>query len=71
MAMLITPRAISEMAKMATLAIMATIVIAYSNFCMAWRDFQLNSMNININIFVILSFLWHFYNVKILIRQIL
>ena len=45
MAMLITPRAISKMAKMATLAIMATIVIAYSNFRMAWRDFQLNSMN--------------------------
>ena len=44
MAMLITPRAIAKMAKMAIFAMMATIVMANGNFSMALRGLQLKSM---------------------------
>ena len=44
MAMLTLSRAIARMAKMAILAIMATIVMANGNFSMAIRGIQLKSM---------------------------
>ena len=44
MAMLMTPMAIAEMAKMAILAIVATIVMVNVNFSMAIRVIQLKSI---------------------------
>ena len=44
MAMLITPRAIAKIDKMAILAIKATIVMDNENFSMAIRGIQLKSM---------------------------
>ena len=44
MAMLMTPMAIAEMAKIAILAIMATIVMANVNFSMAIMGIQLKSI---------------------------
>ena len=44
MAMLITPRAIGIEAKIAILAILATIVMANGNFSMAMRVIQLKSI---------------------------
>ena len=41
---LITPRAITKMAKMAILAIMATVVMVNGNIIMAIRGIQLKSM---------------------------
>ena len=72
MDILIKPRAIAKTAKMAILAIMATIMRANENFSMAIRGIQLKSMNRTfhydvMSIFVILSLSWHFYNVKMLI----
>ena len=45
MAMLMTPRAIAKIVKMAILALMATIVMANGNFIMVIRGIQLQSMN--------------------------
>ena len=42
---LMMPLAIAEMAKMAVLAIVATIAMAYGNFSMATRGIQLKSTN--------------------------
>ena len=45
MTMLLMPMAIAKRAKMAISAKMATIAMAYANFCMGIRGIQLKSTN--------------------------